>query len=166
MWNVTYYEGHDPSLEYTFEHPTTDTNSKYIPLSISSLQLLNPNIKVGHWTSKGISTVDDIKTGPSLKTFRAAQIEHGLELKDHYAHIQVSHLLLSIPNPCVTLPWRSFLYLTNPNNFFNQNSIFSKTPSMKTWEIDLMSSFTSEQWQTALTSTYTATKSINLWELT
>lgn len=91
--------------------------------------------------------------------------------------MQITHLLLFITNPYIKIPWRIVLtfYLTNPNtpikgvslfyNFINQKSIYIKAPSMKTWELDLMSSFTPKQWQSSLTSTYTASKSANLWEL-
>lgn len=47
-----------------------DTPSKSIPLSISSLQFLIPNLRIKHWISKGITNVMDIKVGPATKTFR------------------------------------------------------------------------------------------------
>lgn len=44
--------------------------------------------------------------------------------------------------------------------------VLTKPSDIKAWEHDLDTSYTAEQWQKALHTTYAATKSVNLWELT
>lgn len=51
------------------------------------------------------------------------------------------------------------------NVFLHQKSIFTKTPSMRLWELDFSTSYSNDQWIKAMASTYKTTKSANLWEL-
>lgn len=159
-------------MKHTPKFSMSTHNTKSIPLPISSLQILVPDLNVRRWTSRGITTVEDIKISPSIKTFRAIQIDHGLESMALYTDNQIAHLLLVIPTPYVSISNKIFLYLTNPvtsikgislfYNFLNQKSELSKIPSMKTWELDLMSSYSIEQWQNSLKITYVCTKCVNL----
>lgn len=115
------------------------------------------------------------KFNKDYKVNRASQIEYDLQSNDMYTFIQISHLLATIPDLSTKIPWRIFLYVTNPTtsikgislfyNFLNQKSTFTKTPTMRTWEIEFKSSYTIAQCQIAISSTYKATKSANLWEL-
>lgn len=137
--------------------------------------MLIRNLNVKHWEPKGITTVADIQIGPTTKTFRSLQIEYSLESKDQYTYTQISHLLSSTKETSTDKPWRMFLYFTNPitpikcislfYSFLHQKNVFTKTPSMRTWEIELKTSYTLDQWKYAIASVYKATKSGNLWEL-
>lgn len=96
-------------------------------------------------------TIADIQIGPAIKTFWSIQLEYGLDSKDHYPYIQIVHLLNSFTETSTAILWQMFLYFSNPNtsikgislfyNFLHQKTIFTKTPYMRTWEIDLKISY-------------------------
>lgn len=80
------------------------------------------------------------------------------------------------PQTSIQLPWRKALYFTKPSTnikgislflkTINNKMIFTKFSDITAWERKLGTSSTPTQWQKALQSTYSATKSVNLWELT
>lgn len=149
-------------------------NSTTIPLSlpICSLPLINPVRHIAHWVAKGIITVANLMVRPTLKTFRAVQFEYGLEDSDQYQFLQVDHFLHASLHTSTLLPQRIALYFTKPPtnikviflfyNTLNNKMIFTKSSKIKAWEQNLYTSYTSEQWQKALHTTYAATKSVNL----
>lgn len=128
---------------------------KTIPIPISNLQLLIPDLNIRNWLLRGITTLADITIGPAIKTFIAIQLEYGLESKDLYTYNQIAHFLSAIPTPFFSIPIKTYLYLTNPTTsikgislfykLLNQKSVLSISPSMKSWEIDLKSSYSTEQ---------------------
>lgn len=152
-----------------------DQVMKPMQLTTSSLSLLIPDIHITHWMNKDIKVLADLMVGPTLKTFEALQIEYGLEDNDQYRYIQIAHLLHKTPQITIDIPWRVFLYLTNPRtnikgislfyNLLNNKNIVTKANNIKAWEQDLGATYTEEQWQTALPNTFNATKSANLWEI-
>lgn len=46
-----------------------------LPLPISSLDGIIPDLHIKHWLDKGIKTINDLMIGPTIKTFRAVQLE-------------------------------------------------------------------------------------------
>ena len=156
-------------------HTFLGQDVKLLPLPISSLPLIIPGLSVAHWSVKGIKTVGDLLSGPTLKSFQALQGEFGLADTDSYRYLQISHFLKKSPQTSTALPWRAMLYFTNPTtnikgislfyNLLNNKNIFIKTSNMDTWERDIGATFSDDQWQSALRSTFSATKSVNLWEL-
>lgn len=51
-------------------------------------------------------------------------------------------------------------------NLLNNKNAFVKSSPMRPWKQDSSVCYTSAQWQKALSVTYAAKKSVNLWELT
>lgn len=150
--------------------------SKTLPLTISSLALIILDLHISHWVSKGARVIEDLMVGPTLKTFRALQLEYGIEERDHYRYLQILHFLHSNPQTSTLLPWRVVLYLTNPftnikgislfYNTLNNKNDFTKSTPIKAWERDIDTAYTTDQWQKTLHITCAATKCVNLWELT
>lgn len=67
-----------------------DSVTKTLPLIISSIPLIIQDLHISHWTTKGIKVVEDIMVGPTPKTFRAFQLEYGIEERDKYRYLQIT----------------------------------------------------------------------------
>lgn len=97
---------------------------KPLPLTISSFQLIIPDLHISHWITKGIGVVEDLLVGPSIKTFGALQLEYGLDNNDHYRYLQIAHFIQNTSQISTMLPWRASLYLTNPTTNIKGMSLF------------------------------------------
>lgn len=114
--------------------------------------------------------------GPTMKRFRALQIEFDLEESEHYRYLQICHFLRTNSPLSIQLPWRITLYLTKHStnikgislfsNALNDKLTFTKHSHIEAWKRQLKEHYTPDQWQHALQTTYTSFKCNNLWELT
>lgn len=97
-------------------HGTLDDSARIaVQLPITSLPCLFLDISITHWNSKGLKTLDDIMVGPAIKTFRTLQWEYNISPNDYLTYLQITHFLHSNQSLNISLPWKSVLFLTNPN---------------------------------------------------
>lgn len=124
--------------------------------------------------NRGISTVEDLLIGPSIKTFRSLQIKYANPNQHYYKYLQVQHFLHN-KNTTLALPWRIVQFYKEPStkrkvisifySILNQNDTFVKTVPFKQWETHFGVIYLPSTWQKALTITHASTRSANLWEL-
>lgn len=120
--------------------------TKSIPITTSSLPINIPNLYISHWISKGILTLADLMEGSTIKSFTTLQSEYGLADNDHYRYLQIAHFFHKSPTTSIKVPWRVYLYLTNPNtnikgislfyNILNNKQVFKKSNNILAWEHD------------------------------
>lgn len=154
------------------EYTTTHYPRIAIQLPIISLPCLIPDVSVIRWNSKGLKALDNIMVGPTIKIFRTLQVEYNISPNDYLTFLQISHFLRSNQSLNISMSWKIVQLLTNPNTklrgislmyiMLNYKDNFIKSSPTWAWEHELGEAYTSEQWQYALTLTYSATKSINL----
>lgn len=130
-----------------------------IPLGFLPLHI--PHLNITPWAQKGLTLLEDLYDGVSIRPFDDLQEQYGLLNSDRYKYDQVTHLLKQVASKQRAMPSSVLSYLSAPPSstmkgsrifydFYTGNDIFSKTNNMVKWEEELNRYFTTAQWQSAI----------------
>lgn len=102
--------------------------------------------------------LQDLFVGPALKTFRALQLEYSIPQSEHY--------LVKHSKQVTSLPWQiPQYYLTNNMKTKGTSVIYKhlhnkqeliKSPHIRVWKRDFGREYLKDQWQRALSTTYSS----------
>lgn len=111
--NVSYNQSLAPSMKASLQAwnilvKNHSSNSLVSPLQIpiASLSGVIPDLRINHWTDQGITHIEDLRIGSTMKTFRTLQIEYNLEQSEYYRYMQICHFIKTTPPLSIQLPWR------------------------------------------------------------
>lgn len=110
--------------------------------------------------------MSDLYSSTNIKPFASLQAEYELPTSEQFNYVRITSYFKSKNTLRYGLFWR--IYPTSkrkPYHFLYNKFILKKTNSILTWERDLNTSFSDEQWSKALQHAYSATKCTKLREL-
>ena len=133
-------------------------------------------LTVKSMTTQGIASISDLYVGDTLQSADQLMTQYHLQNNARFNCLRITHFLQPLPPPSISLPstvWKfystaktdtkgiSFFY-----NMFQDKLVFSKTAAMTKWEVDLDTTFSTEQWTHAFKAIHKASHCVKHWELT
>lgn len=125
-------------------------------MSLSVLDVLIPCFSSKSWLYECFSTIMNLYSDSTLKSFWELVKEFGLSPTKYLKYTQITHLR-AFPVPIVFIPAKAWQYyavvsLTHRSiSFIFYNALYNKmcftmTTAVRQWELDLSASFTDSQW--------------------
>lgn len=148
-WKIVYT---DRCLQSGLSHTS-------VPLSFLPLHI--PHINIDPWVQRGVTLLEDLYDGSSLRSFEDLKEAYGLLDSDRFRYNQITHLIKHVTSKQRALPSPVLSLLSLPLNstikgskvfydLYTGNDLFTKSKNMVKWEEDLNKQFSPAQWQSAI----------------
>lgn len=146
--------------DYFMNNKDPHVNHKKVPIPITALSFLFPDLNIQQWRNYGIRNISDLISQDRIKPFSELQSTNSLPAREFMAYARVTSILASDKAQYLAIPESiDNMWNSNPTpkkgitEFYNllHSKLHFKTPKqLLKWEFDLNITVSQEQWSYAI----------------